>query len=96
MKKRKDGFLSPENIDHNGEIMDYIRELHEYLWEYVRCVLPSASGKLDDYIDIVLQELKHKNRAKNMNEEIPYDSVIRENQGAIEREEQEEQERHQD
>lgn len=35
MKKRTDGFLAPDQIDHDTEIFSYIRELHEYLWELV-------------------------------------------------------------
>lgn len=56
MKKRPDGFLSKEEIAHDSEIFDYIRELHKYLWYFVRIFVPSASGELEDYIDIAVDE----------------------------------------
>ena len=36
MKTRSDGFLGEHRIDHKGEIFDYISELHDYLWKFVR------------------------------------------------------------
>jgi len=60
MKERKKGFLSSDNIDHNSEIFDYIRELHEYLWRFVRAELPRSSGKLDDYIDVGIEQAEYK------------------------------------
>jgi len=51
MKPRTDGFLSEENIPHDSEQFDYIRELHDYLWRFVRVSNPGASGNLGDYID---------------------------------------------
>ena len=51
MKDRPNGFLSNENIDHGSEQFDYIKELHEYLWRFVRSQIPGASGKLHDLID---------------------------------------------
>ena len=50
MKQRPSGFLSEENISHESEIFDYIRELHEYLWLFVRCEIPEAQGNLSDYL----------------------------------------------
>jgi len=35
MKKRPEGFLSEEYIDHDSEVFDYIRELHMILWRIV-------------------------------------------------------------
>ena len=58
MKDRLDGFLSEEHIDHGGEIFDYIRELHHYLWRVVRVVSPGSSGNLDDYVDGAIDELE--------------------------------------
>jgi len=55
MKKRPDGFLSSEIIDQDSEQFDYIRELHHYLWRFVRVHTPSANGKLDDYVDKALE-----------------------------------------
>jgi len=51
MKQREKYFLGESKIDHDGEIFDYIRELHQYLWRFVRTVEPVASGYLDDFID---------------------------------------------
>jgi hypothetical protein len=51
MKPRPNGFLAEDKISHDSEIFDYIRELHDYLWQFVRVFYPGASGVLDDYID---------------------------------------------
>jgi hypothetical protein len=51
MKNRPNGFLSNEKIDHDSEVFDYIKELHEYLWRFVRCEIPGANGKLSDLLD---------------------------------------------
>lgn len=63
MKKRSEGFLSEEKINQDSEQFDYIRELHDYLWQFVRCELPAASGRLNDYLDIALENAKHRARA---------------------------------
>lgn len=55
MKKRERGFISEGNIDHDGEIFDYIKELHEYLWKFVRVLYPEASGSLNDWLDDALE-----------------------------------------
>jgi hypothetical protein len=57
MKDRPYGFLSEEKIDSDSEIFDYIKELHQYLWEYINRVIPSASGNLHDYADLGLKIL---------------------------------------
>lgn len=57
MKKRPDGFLAKDKIDHDGEIFDYIKELHDYLWQFVRKSIPGASGQLEWYIDDALAKL---------------------------------------
>jgi hypothetical protein len=62
MKNRPYGFLAEDKIDSNSEIFDYIRELHQYLWEYIRRIIPSASGCLDDYVDKGLEVLDEYNR----------------------------------
>ena len=51
MKPRPEGFLRPELIPHDSEQFDYIRELHEYLWRFVKTVKPGAIGYLRDYLD---------------------------------------------
>lgn len=56
MKKRTDGFLAQDKIDQDGEAFDYIRELHDYLWKFIRCELPFANGKLDNYLDVALEK----------------------------------------
>jgi len=60
MKTRTPGFLADDKIDHDSEIFDYIRELHEYLWRFVKVVRPYASGYINDYIDATLTELESK------------------------------------
>jgi len=65
MEKRSEGFLSEEKINQDSEQFDYIIELHGYLWEFVRCELPAASGRLDDYLDIALENAKHRSRIMN-------------------------------
>ena len=62
MKKRTDGFLSNENINHESEQFDYIGELHDYLWQFIRIELPAASGNIRDYLDIALENAKYRKR----------------------------------
>lgn len=50
MRKRPDGFLADIFQDGDKEVASYIRELHEYLWEFVRCEIPGASGSLSDFV----------------------------------------------
>ena len=58
MKPRSPGFLSERYIDHDGEIFDYIRELHAYLWRFMHVTAQGASGDLEDYIDPTLAALE--------------------------------------
>lgn len=60
MKERPIGFLANYMIPHDTEEFDYIIELHEYLWRFVRAQIPSANGNLRDFIDdaVVLAEQK--------------------------------------
>jgi len=60
MKLRQPGFLAENIISHDSEIFDYISELHDYLWKFVKVQIPSASGDLTDYIDIALREAEYK------------------------------------
>jgi len=70
MKNRPRGFIAEDKIDHNGEIFDYIRELHNYLWRFVRAVNPSASGLLSDYVDEVLDDIESKRRTMSKQKKI--------------------------
>ncbi len=60
MKKRPDGFLAMDKIDRDGEIFDYIVELHDYLWRFVREVHPWASGNLHNFVDDALLAIANK------------------------------------
>ena len=62
MKERPEGFLSSKLIDHDSEQFDYINELHDLLWEFVRIHLPGASGRLSDHIDEALKKAKETTR----------------------------------
>ena len=64
MKPRPVGFLSEGEISHDSEAFDYIRELHDYLWQFVRVFRPSASGSLDDFIDDALAVAKESKNGK--------------------------------
>ena len=57
MKERPDGFIAEDKIDQDGEIFDYIRELHSYLWQFVYIAMPWASGSLSDFVDKALERL---------------------------------------
>jgi hypothetical protein len=59
MKPRPLYFLSEEHIDHDSEPFDYITELHDYLWRFVRCVNgPECSGNLHWYLDDAIDRLE--------------------------------------
>ncbi len=61
MKPRTKGFLRDELISHESEQFDYIAELHDYLWRFIRCELsPGAGGNIRDYIDIALQQAEKR------------------------------------
>ncbi len=64
MKKRTDGFLRDELINHDSEQSDYIRELHDYLWRFVRCELPFAGGNLRDYLDLAIEKMEKTKETK--------------------------------
>ena len=64
MKKRPYGFLADDIISHESEVFDYLQELHEYLWAFVRIYIKSASGNLQDYVDIALKEAKYREEEK--------------------------------
>ena len=72
MKKRPDGFLSEENISHDSEIFDYIKELHGYLWKFIRTQNPGASGSLDD----ILVEPQEVTTVTNVTQIGPNNTII--------------------
>ncbi len=59
MKKRASGFLSKDKIL-DSEVFDYIQELHDYLWQFIFCPMPWASGKLEEFVDIALKQIQLK------------------------------------
>lgn len=64
MKRRTQGFLSEPHILHESEIFDYIKELHEYLWRFVRVYNKGASGNLSEFIDYAadIAEIRSESR----------------------------------
>ena len=54
MKKRPNGFLAEDKTDQDGEMFDYIRELHGYLHEFCG----GGHGHLDNYLDKSLEKYK--------------------------------------
>lgn len=68
MKQRSDRFLSEENIPHDSEQFDYIRELHDYLWRFVRASIPGASGDIGDYIDAAVKMAENGITEKDIHE----------------------------
>ena len=69
MKERPDGFIAEDKIDQDGEIFDYIRELHNYLWRFVRVAIPSAGGSLNDYVDIAIEISEGRNELRSNSKE---------------------------
>ena len=67
MKDRPKGFLSNENIPHNSIQFEYLVELHEYLWRFIRVHIPGASGKLNELLGkaIEIAETKSKDNDKS-------------------------------
>lgn len=60
MKPRAKGFLREELISHDSEPSDYISELHDILWRFVRSQYPDANGNLRDWLPIALATAEHK------------------------------------
>jgi len=61
-------FLSEDKIDHDGEIFDYIAELHEYLWRFIRAAIPGASGYMCVYIDRAVELAENDTTRKGYDE----------------------------
>jgi len=60
MKPREKAFLRDELISHDSEPFDYISELHDILWRFVRSQHPDANGNLRDWLPIALATAEHK------------------------------------
>ena len=60
MKKRTNGFLSERNIDHGGEVFSYIKELHDYLWDFIGIHKPDSQGSIQDHLDAALELANNK------------------------------------
>jgi len=58
MKMRPRIFLENGDVDIEGEKLDYLNELHNYLWKFVHIALPRAQGQLSDHIDIAFREME--------------------------------------
>lgn len=67
MKNRSSGFLAEDKIPHDSEIFDYIKELHTYLWRFVRAEIPSASGSLDEFVDEAVKKAEGKEMSELYN-----------------------------
>ena len=66
MKHREQGFLGPDKIDQEGEVFDYIRELHGYLWEFTRHFKPWAMGSLNAHLDDAIQAARHNKEVQRV------------------------------
>ena len=61
MKDRTNGFLRDEVISHESEQFEYIAELHDYLWRFVRVAFPGAGGNLRGYVDEAIEKMEEAN-----------------------------------
>lgn len=52
LKHRPEGFLDPDKTP--PEVFDYVRELHEILWRFVKVQNPEASGDLTRWLPTAL------------------------------------------
>jgi hypothetical protein len=62
MRERPKAFLAEifqEPSPHPGAA-DYIQELHEYLWRFVRAEFPWANGDLRKYIDVAIESAESR------------------------------------
>lgn len=61
MKTRPEGFLKKyyDERSADDEVASYIKELHDYLWRFVRAELPFASGSLQQYLDVAIESAEH-------------------------------------
>jgi len=58
MKFRPKYFIADEKLSHDSEPFDYICELHDYLWRFVRVAIPGAEGSLHDFVDLAIEKLE--------------------------------------
>ena len=64
MKDRPNYFLSEENISHDSEVFDYIRELHGYMWEIVDYFKLRDSFYLNKCWDKVIEKIRNEEAAQ--------------------------------
>jgi hypothetical protein len=62
VKKRPEKFLAElfQEPQPMPGVADYIQELHEYLWRFVRAEFPWASGSLEDYVSNAAQSAEFR------------------------------------
>lgn len=62
MRERPKGFLAEimQEPQPHPDVADYIQEVHEYLWRFVRAEFPWANGHLDKYIDVALESVESR------------------------------------
>lgn len=75
MKPRPKGFLIAGPLGDNTEQFDYVRELQQYLWRFVRVALPDANGNLTDYIDKAIEKLEQERKEQEEDRDIDDDSL---------------------
>ena len=64
MKKRTNGFL--EHLYPDGvaptEVGEYVNELHNYLWRFVRVEFPFSNGDLAKYLDVAIESAEYRGK----------------------------------
>ena len=60
MRSRPLGFINDEFIAHHSEQFEYIQELHEYLWRFIRVEFPGACGSLCNYVDTAVEKAEQR------------------------------------
>lgn len=62
MKERPKGFLAERHLPHDSEPFDYIVELHDVLWRFVRAEFPGADGSLSQWIPAALAAAENRKK----------------------------------
>lgn len=62
LKERPKAFLAEvfQEPTRQPEVADYISELHEYLWRFVRVEFPWAQGDLKDYLRLAVESAEYR------------------------------------